>query len=548
MSGFSQWFKGLRGKLVLILAIAMIALVSLMAVSYKSLHSVIGSMENIADHRLPTVLAVGEMKSSTNAIARYMWSAYVEKTADARKPRIEELRKAIREFEQGINDWKSVPNHGKNGEIFDRVEKAYKELAPNVLSVISELEKGTAVANEDAYFLITRDIRPFMKTVTEGLAEIENNVRQSVKTESAEASAGGKSAVNWLLIIGSISIIVTFILGFFVAASLASALTLVTKLIHDSSTQVAKASAQVSVSSQQLAATSSEQASAVEETSASLEEMSGMVENNVRNAEQGLQGVNKVIANTQEGNESMMNLKQSMTDILDSNKKIEKLVKVIEEIGDKTAIIDEIVFQTKLLSFNASVEAERAGEHGRGFAVVAQEVGNLAQMSGKAALEISTIVKASTKEAQEIATENREKVEKGGSLVENTAKILAGIEQNAKGVLSGATHIAASSKEQAAGIKQIASAMDNINKATQETASTSEESAGAGEELSSQAKNLDSLVLRLTSIVTGETGTNETNAGYEQSGQHSEEHQEDHSFDEPVAESTEGEEAELVAA
>ena len=73
---------------------------------------------------------------------------------------------------------------------------------------------------------------------------------------------------------------------------------------------------------------------------------------------------------------------------------------IIQEIEDKTKAIDEIVFQTKLLSFNASVEAERAGEHGRGFSVVAQEVGNLAQLSGKSAAEINEILKRKYKSGE----------------------------------------------------------------------------------------------------------------------------------------------------
>lgn len=67
----------------------------------------------------------------------------------------------------------------------------------------------------------------------------------------------------------------------------------------------------------------------------------------------------------------------------------------IQEIADKTKVINEIVFQTKLLSFNASVEAARAGIHGKGFAVVAEEIGKLAEMSGKSSIEISQIVEQS---------------------------------------------------------------------------------------------------------------------------------------------------------
>lgn len=65
---------------------------------------------------------------------------------------------------------------------------------------------------------------------------------------------------------------------------------------------------------------------------------------------------------------------------------------------------------TKLLSFNASVEAARAGEHGKGFAVVAEEVGNLANMSGRAAGEIEGMLGESLTQVETILEKTRSEV------------------------------------------------------------------------------------------------------------------------------------------
>ncbi|WP_419964828.1 methyl-accepting chemotaxis protein [Silvanigrella paludirubra] len=82
--------------------------------------------------------------------------------------------------------------------------------------------------------------------------------------------------------------------------------------------------------------------------------------------------------------------------------KMQEVGMIINQISDKTKVINDIVFQTKLLSFNASVEAARAGDAGKGFAVVAEEVGNLAQMSGGASIEISSIVSNSNQRVDEL--------------------------------------------------------------------------------------------------------------------------------------------------
>jgi len=241
--------------------------------------------------------------------------------------------------------------------------------------------------------------------------------------------------------------------------------------------------------SQNLSQITNRQASSVEETSASTEEISGMVNNNVKSAEQSRDQSNQM------GNK-LGDLNDAMEKIADSNQQIAELVKIIGEIGNKTQIIDEIVFQTKLLSFNASVEAERAGEHGRGFAVVAQEVGNLAQMSGKAASDIATIVKQSVSEAETIARENTKRVEDGTQIVADTR-------ERSMVVANGASEIFEASNEQAKGIMEISSAIESINKATQHGASIADQAAGSSTELSRQADELNRLVRSLNGFLKG---------------------------------------------
>jgi len=196
----------------------------------------------------------------------------------------------------------------------------------------------------------------------------------------------------------------------------------VSRSLSAAGNEIGSASQQLTSSSQSLANSAARSASALEETAASLREIEKATNENVLRSD----GVTKLSEGMRDaattGNASMHKLVTAMTDILRANEKIQELVKIIEEIGEKTEVIDEIVFQTKLLSFNASVEAERAGEHGRGFAVVAQEVGNLAAMSGKAALEISAIVKTSVKSAEAVANENRQKVEQGDGLVSSCSR------------------------------------------------------------------------------------------------------------------------------
>lgn len=176
---------------------------------------------------------------------------------------------------------------------------------------------------------------------------------------------------------------------------------------------------------------------------------------------------------------------------------------MIVAIADKTAIMDDIVFQTKLLSFNASVEAERAGEHGRGFAVVAQEVGNLAQLTGKSAQEIAGIVKESIEGTKAITTENDQRVREGDQFALEVANHFITIKEASDIVANRSKQVLEASKEQSAGVKQINIAMAQVDKANQINTSKAEETASSSVVLEQQSESLEKIVDELTEIIEG---------------------------------------------
>ncbi len=299
------------------------------------------------------------------------------------------------------------------------------------------------------------------------------------------------------------SIAITLVVGWLFGAAIAKPLLQVAAELGKSSKVMGGATHSLSETSQKLSEMATEQAAAIEETASSIEEISAMVKNNADHALKSLDVAELVRRGANEGNESMAQAIVSMKGMLDSNEKIQELVRLIEEIGEKTEIIDEIVFQTKLLSFNASVEAERAGEHGRGFAVVAQEVGNLAQLSGKAAQEISSKVKNSIRTAEQIAGENKSKVESGNHVIQDTAKQLRLIGENAEKMKKMSEQISTASKEQSDGIAQVTSAMSQLDQATQQNAATADVSARNSDQLAQQTHNLQQAVNALMKVVEG---------------------------------------------
>ena len=106
--------------------------------------------------------------------------------------------------------------------------------------------------------------------------------------------------------------------------------------------------------------------------------------------------------------------------IVTENEIVTNLVQKSDDIAQAIVVIDQIAFQTNILSLNAAVEAATAGEAGKGFAVVAQEVRNLASRSSDAAKEIKDVVisiqeetarmKKSSDVVASVVTETKERV------------------------------------------------------------------------------------------------------------------------------------------
>lgn len=240
--------------------------------------------------------------------------------------------------------------------------------------------------------------------------------------------------------------------------------------ISISSDSVNLGAGHVSAGAQTLSQGTTEQASALEELLVSVEGVSQQVKENATNADKANEISAKVGTQLVYSNQQMEKMMKAIMEIEDKSKEIGKIIKVI----------DDIAFQTNILALNAAVEAARAGESGKGFAVVADEVRNLAGKSAQAAKE-------STLHIQETI----ESVNEGTRIAEETAKAIGEVVNNAKQVVEDVTKIANASNQQASAISQITIGLDQIASVVQNNAATAEESAAASEELAGQATSLE---------------------------------------------------------
>ena len=242
--------------------------------------------------------------------------------------------------------------------------------------------------------------------------------------------------------------------------------------IQLSTEQVSTGSKQIADGAQSLAQGSTEQAAAVEQLSTSIGEVAAKTRENADMAAKAVELSASIQDSAQQGTLQMDQMIQAVKEINEASHSISKVIKAI----------DDIAFQTNILSLNAAVEAARAGQHGRGFAVVAEEVRNLAAKSAASAKDTGALIENSIGKAELGARI-------AGETADSLSKIVSGIHESTEII----HEIAESSEQQSHAITQINTGIDQVAQVVQQNSATAEESASASEQMDGQARMLANL-------------------------------------------------------
>lgn len=428
---------------------------------------------------LPSIKLLGDLNTATSdfrlAELQHILSTSEEDMSSYEK----QLQKIDATIESSRKEYEKVITSDDERKGYDEFVRLWGDYLQTHQNVIALSRKNRT---EEARAMSKGKGQEFFEAACEKLlqlTDLNNEGADKAETASKETYDAARTFI-WGLT--GLAILLGTTLGFFITRGITGPLLKVMAELLEGSAQVASASSQVSSASQDLSTGSSKSAASLEENSAALEELSSSVRFNAQNTLEAANLSKTAWNQAEDGEKQIARLVDSVNEISQSSKKIEEIIKVI----------DEIAFQTNLLALNAAVEAARAGDHGKGFAVVAEEVRNLAQRSAGSAKDIAGLITDSV-------TKSREGLRLADASGEALQTILSSVKKVAE--LNG--EIAKANEEQSRGIQQINKAVTQLDGISQQNAAVAEEAAAAAEELSAQAMTLQSLGAELNRVVAG---------------------------------------------
>ncbi len=403
----------------------------------------------------------------------------------------------------------------KNAELDDLLKKIEAELVSATdkekFEVIKTTRKSYDAARsafinlsktnrkEEANALMLSQVLPEFEKFFEAIRGESTSTKNGADVSVKEIQSAVTSADTGILASFVVGLFIAFAVGYFLIRDL----TLVVGQVHKSGVQVNTSVTEIAATAKQQQATANEIAATTAEIGATSKEISATSKELVKTMNEVAELSEQTAGLAGSGHGGLTRMEETMRHIMEAAGSINAKLAVLNEkagnINQVVTTITKVADQTNLLSLNAAIEAEKAGEYGRGFAVVATEIRRLADQTAVATYDIEQMVKEmqSAVSAGVMGMDKfSEEVRRGVEEVRQVSGQLNQIIQQVQALTPRFETVTEGTQAQATGAQQISEALSQLSEAAQQTVESLRQSNAAIGQLNEASSGLHSAVSR----------------------------------------------------
>ncbi len=481
--------------------VLMVALVGLLATFRLS-----DSIDALSHNSLPSLVGLWEINEGQTQVESSERALLVTGlTATDRQAELTRIKSAWNQIDQGFKLYDGAPRTPDEDRTYKKLLdhwNAWKRDHETFIKLEeqgkSEVPESTPAPKVGERFNQLRDRaknnRITFEAATASLLELikinEDFAQKATKT--AEQDINQSRFVTFLAIVFGPALAIWF--GRFISKTL-------TRRIQKSVVQITTSATQIAAAGKELEATVAEQLASTNEVTATAHEIAATSRNLTQTMDvvAGMAQATAHAANDSQGElVAMENVMRHLSEATTSiSSKLGVMSSKANNINNVVVTITKVADQTSILSLNAAIEAEKAGEYGAGFAVVAREIRRLANQTAVATLEIEQIVK-DMQSAVSIGVMEMDKFNQSvNDTVHRVSKIgdqIGDVISKVQGLPPRFEQVGQSMEEQSEGAQQISEAMGQLSDASEQTVDALRETNNALDQLDDAARGLQAVI------------------------------------------------------
>jgi methyl-accepting chemotaxis protein WspA len=528
-----NWTIGKR----LILGFSGVLLISLSVsiFAYLRLEAIESQTSTLTNDSLPHEVLMGQIaldsERSVGLVLHHIWSN------DAQE--VQKLDESLRENQEKLGallkTYEATVSSAGESERFQRLKTDYSTYLTSLGEV---LKLSRAQKDKEAYDLYDQQVEPTFRKFSEGinddLADTNKNAEASIRKLNSAAADSKIVLLVGIFLKSILAVLICMSIVRAIKQPLAKMIDLMSEIrngnftrrlgmqrddelgeladgfdrmsddltnlvgqVQRSALQLASSVTEIAATAKEHQATSSETASATSEIGATSKEIAATSKVLLKTINEVTEGADQTAHLAGIGQKGLARMEATMRQVMEAGAAVNAKLGVLNEkasnINQVVTSITKVADQTNLLSLNAAIEAEKAGEHGRGFAVVATEIRRLADQTAIASYDIEQLVKemqsavsAGVMGMDRFSEEVRRGVQEVGQVSEQLGQIIGQVQ-----VLTPQFEtVNEGMQSQSIGAQQISEALAQLCESAQQTVDSLHQSGIVMDQLNSTANDL----------------------------------------------------------